>query len=179
MIKHCNDRQLGIFDYDDKLFRIELVEDDTYDSWDNLRCLRFIGEEEDCSKLVIPKGLLTCRYMFENSFITKPPIIPEGVIDCEAMFKGSMIQYAPNIPKSVENCNYMFDSSMIRKAPPILPTIKTGIGMFANCRDLIRRAAYLGSDRFQEFDDMYYNSRHVTLKKEELEKELEEDLPFL
>jgi hypothetical protein len=179
MIRHCNDRQLGSFDYDDELFRIDLVEDDTYDSWDNLRCLRYIGENEDCSKLKLPHGLLNCRYMFENSPITKPPVIPEGVLNCEAMFRGSMITYGPNIPKTVTNCDHMFEASMIQKAPAILPTIKTGVGMFSYCKDLKRKAAYLGSGNFKEFDDMYSHSRHIVLKKDELEKELEEDLPFL
>ena len=155
MIRHCSMRQLGDFDYEDEFFRVERVENDIYDDWDNRFCLRYIGQDSDCSSLKLPDGLKNAGYMFENSFITDPPVIPRGVENCEGMFRGSSIRYAPFIPFGVKNCSYMFEFTPI-EVPPLLPgSISQGTRMFADCQNLLRKAPRRGTFAFREFEEMY------------------------
>ena len=192
MIKHCNIPALGEFDYDDSIFRIDLVENDLYDEWDNYYYLRYIGEETNVSKLKIPVGCINTRFMFEGTLITDPPIIPMGVEDCESMFAHSKITHATNLPASVKNARSMYEDTLIEKAPPISRAIQNGISMFADCKHLKRLAPYIGNGKYPLFPEMFEGCLKLTkeefiypdTKDGQKAKEIddyarEEELPFL
>ncbi len=95
--------KLGIFDYDDFLFRIDLYKHGSY--------LHYIGTETDGRKIKVPDGLTSSANMFAgNQNIKYGAKIPDSVIDVSRMYAGCRsLEEVPDFPNNVKKYDDVFD----------------------------------------------------------------------
>ena len=121
------DGKLGKFQYDDTEFALE----DQY--------MRYLGKEEDGSKIHIPDGILSIRYMFRNNqYLVTPPDVPDSVIDCESTFEKCIrLNVGTVIPDGVTNTHNMYKGCRGLESVPLMPdTVEDCFGMFYECVSL-------------------------------------------
>lgn len=84
--------------------------------------LKYIGEETDGSKIKIPDGIKSIRYMFVDSNIVIPPVIPNTVTDMDHAFCGSYgLKEPPAIPNSVKKIVCAFECCDNLETAPVIP----------------------------------------------------------
>ena len=131
---------LGTFEYNTRDFELMVK----YTATGRFDILHYRGGETDGSKIVIPKGITNCSYMFEKQSLVTPPVIPLGVVNTSYMFKDckslvraavlpfgvvktsfmyqgcrSLTEVFP-LPDSVKEAGYMFDKCVRLTTPPAL-----------------------------------------------------------
>lgn len=134
------------------------------DGWKGcwVECLHYIGNETDGLKIEIPKGIISCDYMFCETDIVSTPVIPDGVESCALMFYNCRLLKTASIsiPHTVLGCCRMFLDCSQLIVPPILSSNTIDCyGMFANCEQLKYAPAIPGSARNCIF--MFANCKHL------------------
>ena len=161
MIEHY-DGELGVFDYDDSIW--ELIEDEDLINYieimpDLLRneikdedfmgywavigdCLRYVGDETDGSKIIIPKGIKSTYLMFKDSNIETMPELPYTVENATAMFwnceKLKEFILTPK-NKRCRDISYVCMNCTSLKTVDIYKSLVTcAEGAFANCISVVK-----------------------------------------
>lgn len=106
-IQHCDD-VIGVFDYDDTEFELNIVPFDGIIPGRTI--LHYIGKETDGSKIKIPEGITSIARMFVGSNLKTPPLIPNSVTNMYGAFaRCESLEEAPVIPHGVEDlCKTFF-----------------------------------------------------------------------
>lgn len=123
-MKH-HEGELGIFDYDETQFRV------------NGELLRYIGEETDGSKIVIPDEVVDLSETFRDSCLETPSKIPESVEYCNCTFEESSLVTPPVIPEGVVNCESAFrHCRYLTKAAELSEGVLNTENMYFGCLNL-------------------------------------------
>lgn len=128
--------ELGVFDYDETQFEITTTVKPTYrrSPLGDTR-LRYIGDETDGSRIVIPDGIVDLTQTFMNSDLVTPPFIPDGTVRCMETFRGSdnLTQIA-ELPEGVLETLGMYKGcTSLVNAGSIPSTVINCCGMFYCC----------------------------------------------
>lgn len=95
---------LGNFDYDAAQFKV------TRESRSNSEYLKYIGKENDGSRIVIPNGVVDAYRMFDGSSINSMPEIPASVKYGAKMFrKCTNLNKVDTFPENIVNWKDMFE----------------------------------------------------------------------
>lgn len=95
---------LGNFDYDVAQFKV------TRESRSNSEYLKYIGKENDGSRIVIPNGVVDAYRMFDGSSINSMPEIPASVKYGAKMFrKCTNLNKVDTFPENIVNWKDMFE----------------------------------------------------------------------
>ena len=95
---------LGSFDYDAAQFKV------TREPRSNSEYLKYIGKENDGSKIVIPNGVVDAYRMFDGSSINSMPEIPASVKYGAKMFrKCTNLNKVDTFPENIVNWKDMFE----------------------------------------------------------------------
>ena len=135
--------ELGVFDYDETQFEIFID-----------RSIRYIGEETDGSKIMIPDGVVDLSYTFRNSKLVTPPRIPKSVVYCNCTFYYSyFLTQAAKLPEGVLETSNMYHSCQsLVNAGSIPSTVTNCDEMFSGCTKLKEGAIF---DPVPECDRSY------------------------
>lgn len=95
---------LGNFDYDAAQFKV------TREPRSNSEYLKYIGKENDGSRIVIPNGVVDAYRMFDGSSINSMPEIPASVKYGAKMFrKCTNLNKVDTFPENIVNWKDMFE----------------------------------------------------------------------
>lgn len=95
---------LGNFDYDVAQFKV------TREPRSNSEYLKYIGKENDGSRIVIPNGVVDAYRMFDGSSINSMPEIPASVKYGAKMFrKCTNLNKVDTFPENIVNWKDMFE----------------------------------------------------------------------
>lgn len=95
---------LGNFDYDAAQFKV------TREPRSNSEYLKYIGKENDGSRIVIPNGVVDAYRMFDGSSINSMPEIPASVKYGAKMFrKCTNLNKVDTFPENIINWKDMFE----------------------------------------------------------------------
>ena len=95
---------LGNFDYDAAQFKV------TREPRSNSEYLKYIGKENDGSRIVIPNGVVDAYRMFDGSRINSMPEIPASVKYGAKMFrKCTNLNKVDTFPENIVNWKDMFE----------------------------------------------------------------------
>lgn len=119
--------ELGVFDYDETQFKVFID-----------GSIRYVGEETDGSKIVIPDGVIDLSDVFNDSNLVTPPRIPKSVVYCNNTFYACdcLIQ-AAELPEGVLDTSNMYNGCFnLQNAGSIPSTVTNCDKMFADCNRL-------------------------------------------
>ena len=95
---------LGNFDYDAAQFKV------TREPRSNSEYVKYIGKENDGSRIVIPNGVVDAYRMFDGSSINSMPEIPASVKYGAKMFrKCTNLNKVDTFPENIVNWKDMFE----------------------------------------------------------------------